>query len=90
MLDLGVIGDQTLGRRVVNLACPQARGRLNGLYTGLFFIGGSVGSAVAGVAWVEAGWTLVCVIGLGFVVLALVLALLERSDHANADADGNG
>jgi predicted MFS family arabinose efflux permease len=90
MLDLGVIGDQTLGRRAVNLACPQARGRLNGLYTGLFFIGGSVGSAVAGVAWVEAGWTLVCVIGLGFVALALVLALLERSDHANADAGGNG
>jgi predicted MFS family arabinose efflux permease len=86
MLDLGVIGDQTLGRRVVNLACPQARGRLNGLYTGLFFIGGSVGSAVAGVAWVEAGWTLVCVIGLGFVALALALALLERSDRGNADA----
>jgi hypothetical protein len=26
VLDVGVIGDQTLGRRAVNLACPQAPG----------------------------------------------------------------
>jgi predicted MFS family arabinose efflux permease len=78
--DLGVIGDQTLGRRAVNLACPQARGRLNGLYTGLFFVGGAVGSALAGIAWVEAGWTLVCVVGIGFVALALALASMQRSD----------
>jgi hypothetical protein len=39
VLDVGVIGDQTLGRRAVNLACPQARGRLNGLYAGLFLSG---------------------------------------------------
>src|SRR5215467_5045461 len=80
MLDLGVIGDQTLGRRAVNLACPQASGRMNGLYTGLFFVGGAVGSALGGIAWVEAGWTLVCVVGIGFVALALVLASMQRSD----------
>lgn len=79
-LDLGVIGDQTLGRRVVNLACPQAGGRLNGLYTGLFFLGGAVGSALAGIAWAAAGWTLVCMVGLGFVALALGLASIQRSD----------
>jgi predicted MFS family arabinose efflux permease len=79
MLDVGVIADQTLGRRAVNLACPQARGRLNGLYTGLFFVGGSVGSALAGIAWAEEGWTLVCGVGLGFVTLALALASIERS-----------
>ena len=90
MLDLGVIGDQTLGRRAVNLACPQARGRLNGLYTGLFFVGGGVGSALVGIAWVEAGWTLVCLVGLGFVTLALVLASVEQSDHDSADSGGNG
>src|SRR5262249_49447484 len=79
VLDLGVIGDQTLGRRAVNLACPQARGRLNGLYTGLFFVGGALGSALAGIAWVEAGWTLVCVIGLGFGAVALALASVGRA-----------
>jgi predicted MFS family arabinose efflux permease len=79
-LDFGVIGDQTLGRRTVTLACAQARGRLNGLYTGLFFVGGSIGSALAGIAWVEGGWTLVCVVGLGCVALALALASIRRPD----------
>src|SRR5262249_27298057 len=67
LLDLGVIGDQTLGRRAVNLACPQARGRLNGLYTGLFFVRGGARSRVAGVAWGRARWAPVSVIGVGFV-----------------------
>jgi predicted MFS family arabinose efflux permease len=79
VLDLGVIGDQTLGRRAVNLTCPLARGRLNGLYTGLFFIGGAGGSALAGTAWVGGGWTLVCAIGLGFGIASLVLASLLPS-----------
>ena len=29
LLDIGVTGDQTLGRRAVNLLQPKARGRLN-------------------------------------------------------------
>src|SRR5262249_56491378 len=84
VLDLGVIGDQTLGRRAVTLACPQARSRLNGLYTGLFFVGGATGSAMAAIAWVEAGWTLVCLIGVGFGTLALALASLRSSDDGAA------
>jgi len=59
--------------------CPDARGRLNGLYTGLFFVGGAIGSALVGIAWVEAGWTLVCVIGLMFGVVALALGSIGRS-----------
>jgi predicted MFS family arabinose efflux permease len=84
VLDLGVTGDQTLGRRAVSLTCPRARGRLNGLYTSLFFVGGAVGSALAGIAWVEAGWTLVCAIGLGFGTAALALASMHSSDADNA------
>ena len=89
VLDLGVIGDQTLGRRAVNLACPQARGRLNGLYTGLFFVGGAVGSALAGIAWVEAGWTLVCVVGLMFGVAALTLGSIGPSAEDDTQAARN-
>jgi MFS family permease len=76
-LDLGVIGDQTLGRRAVNLLSPGERGRLNGIYTGVFFLGGSVGSAVAGIAWSAMGWSLVCAIGASFGALALALSTLE-------------
>ena len=77
LLDVGVIGDQTLGRRIVNLVRPDAQGRVNGIYTGLFFVGGSLGSALAGVAWATMGWWPLCAIGAGFGVLALGLSMRE-------------
>jgi predicted MFS family arabinose efflux permease len=73
LLDVGVVGDQTLGRRAINLLQPEARGRINALFVALFFIGGSIGSATAGLVWAFGGWTMVCVIGgaIGFVLLLL-------------------
>jgi predicted MFS family arabinose efflux permease len=78
VLDIGVIGDQTLGRRAVNLVNPAARGRVNGLYTGIFFLGGSIGSGFAGIASTPSGWTFVCLIAAGFGVTALILAVREH------------
>lgn len=72
-LDIGVIGDQTLGRRAINLLQPEARGRLNGLFVGLFFLGGAVGAALAGLAWVNGGWLMICIIGALFGFAALVV-----------------
>jgi MFS family permease len=77
MLDFDVVGDQTLGRRAVNLLSASAQGRLNALYTGVFFVGGTIGSAVAGIAWMQGGWTLVCLIALGFGFAASTLAAFE-------------
>jgi len=79
VLDIGVTGDQTLGRRAINLLRPEARGRLNGLFVGLFFLGGAVGSAAAGAAWAIGGWSLICLIGGGFGAVALVAGRLDRS-----------
>jgi predicted MFS family arabinose efflux permease len=73
LLDVGVTGDQTLGRRAINLLQPEARSRINGLFVGLFFLGGAVGSAIAGVAWVSGGWIAVCIIGILLGVLALAV-----------------
>jgi predicted MFS family arabinose efflux permease len=77
VLDIGVIGDQTLGRRTINLLGRSEQGRLNGVYTGVFFLGGSAGSAIAGTAWATMGWSLVCAIGAGFGALALCLAVFD-------------
>ena len=79
LLDIGVIGDQTLGRRVVNLLQPEARGRLNGLFVGLFFCGGAAGSAIAGVAWAFGGWPLICAIGAALAIAALLVDWIGRS-----------
>jgi predicted MFS family arabinose efflux permease len=82
LLDAGTIGDITLGRRDVNLIRPEARGRINGLYTGAFFLGGAAGSAAAGLAWAHAGWPGVCLVALGFALAALACGL--RRDEAAA------
>lgn len=73
LLDIGVTGDQTLGRRAVNLLRPEARGRINGLFVGLFFLGGAVGSAAAGIAWAAGGWAAICLVGAGFGAAALLV-----------------
>lgn len=77
ILDLGVIADQTLGRRAINLLRPEARGRLNGLFTGIFFLGAATGSGLSGVAWVQGGWSAVCLIGALFAMTALGLFVLK-------------
>lgn len=73
LLDVGVVGAQTLGRRAINLLQAEARGRINGLFVGIFFLGASIGSAIAGIAWTSGGWTLVCGIGAVFGLLALLV-----------------
>ena len=75
-LDAGVVTDQTLGRRAINLLNPAARGRLNGLFVGIFFVGGAAGASAAGAAWAAAGWSGVCVVGLIFAGAAFLLGLM--------------
>lgn len=77
LLDIGVTGDQTLGRRAINLIRPEARGRVNGLFVGLFFLGGAVGSAAAGYAWTAGGWPMICLLGGGFGAAALAVSVLS-------------
>ncbi len=79
MLDVGVTGDQTLGRRAVNLLKPDARGRINGLFVGIFFLGGALGSALAGTAWNWGGWIAVCAAASVFGLIALAAAFAART-----------
>jgi predicted MFS family arabinose efflux permease len=79
LLDFGITADQTLGRRAINLLRPEARGRLNGLFVALFFLGGTVGAAAASLAWTYSGWVAVCAVGAFFGVLALVTDIVTRT-----------
>jgi predicted MFS family arabinose efflux permease len=81
VVDVGVVGDQTLGRRAVNLLAPEARGRVNALFVGIFFLGGAAGSGVAGFAWAQGGWPLVCAAGAVFGSLSLISDLLGGSSQ---------
>jgi predicted MFS family arabinose efflux permease len=69
LLDAGVIADQALGRRAINLLAAESRGRVNGLYTGLFFMGSAAGAAISGPTLASMGW-----IGVGTVTLIAFIA----------------
>jgi len=82
ILDIGVIGDQTLGRRAINMIRPEARGRLNGLFTGGFFLGGALGSMLAGAAWAWGGWQATSIGALFAALGALALSLRSWLKHS--------
>ena len=62
-LDFGVLGNHTVGRQMINLLRPEARGRINAIFVGVFFLGGAIGSAVAGMLWATGGWGAICLGG---------------------------
>jgi len=78
-LDAGVIADQTLGRRAINLINPAARGRLNALFVGIFFVGGAIGAMLSGAGWAWAGWSGVCAIALGFTIAVFLFGFVDRT-----------
>ncbi|MGY3528102.1 MFS transporter [Bradyrhizobium sp. USDA 4452] len=79
LLDFGITTDQTLGRRAVNLLQPEARGRINGLFVALFFIGGAAGAAAASAAWSYGGWTAVCAVAATFGVLGFITDIATKT-----------
>ncbi len=80
LLDAGVqlsmVPNQTL---VIGLD-DTARARLNTIYVAGLFVGGSIGSALAGLAWHEAGWRAVAALGVVLAACALALQLGRRHD----------
>ena len=63
---------------------PAARSRLNTIYMTMYFIGGALGSALAGVAWNRFGWTGVCALGAGLMMAAGAVHSFGPSRHIAA------
>ncbi|MFD1909333.1 MFS transporter [Paenibacillus rhizoplanae] len=72
LLDMSVSGNLVLGQRAIYSLGNETRGRLNGLFMAIFFIGGAVGSSLGGWAYAYGGWSLTTLIGLALPVLALI------------------
>ena len=71
VLDMATAANLVTGQREIFALNPEARGRLNGLFLALFFLGGAFGSYVAGLAFGAGGWTLACIVGAVLPLLAL-------------------
>lgn len=76
LVDAGVQANHVIGQREVLGLDPAARNRVNSVYMGTFFIGGAIGSSVAGLLFHQ-GWWAVAMAGtlLPMLALAIYLAL---------------
>lgn len=86
LLDVGVIGDQTIGRYLINFLRPEARGRINAIFVGIFFVGGAIGSALSSLLWAAGGWGAICLAGalLALFAFGVHLAFPHRETSASA------
>lgn len=63
LLDFGIQSALVSNQHIVYALRPEARARLNTIFMGAMFLGGSAGSAVSIWAWSANGWTAVTVFG---------------------------
>ena len=70
LMDLGIQSLQVAAQSRVLALIPEAGSRLNTLYMVGRFIGGAAGSALGAFAWARWNWTGLCVLAVGFNLLA--------------------
>lgn len=78
LLDMGVSANLVLGQRSIFSLGAEIRSRLNGLYMAIFFIGGAVGSAIGGWAYVTGGWKVAMLIGIALPAMAMIYYATEK------------
>lgn len=76
-IDLAVSGNLVVSQRMIYSLGSEERGRLNGLFMAIFFVGGALGSSLGGWSYTQGGWSLTSLIGTVLPLLALVYFLTE-------------
>ncbi len=78
LLDLGVQSTQVSNQTRIYSLNPEASNRLNTIYMVSYFIGGSLGTALATYGWSVARWNGVCTVGILMLVIALGRYFLKQ------------
>ncbi|WP_241775031.1 MFS transporter [Chryseobacterium sp. ERMR1:04] len=76
LVDLGVQSSHIMNQTNYFLIKSNAVNRLNTVYMVCYFIGGSLGTWLASIAWQYAQWDGVCFVGASFGLLALIAHIL--------------
>jgi predicted MFS family arabinose efflux permease len=84
LIDLGTQATLVLGQQVIYGLNPAERSRLNTLYIATFFVGGAIGSGVAGIAYAYAGWPAVVAFGAALPIAGFVFWLSDRRKNVSA------
>jgi predicted MFS family arabinose efflux permease len=79
-LDMSVSGNLVLSQRAIYSLGGEIRGRVNGVFMAVFFIGGAAGSALGGWAYAYGDWMFASVLGLSMGVVALLYYFTERNN----------
>lgn len=89
ILDFGTQANQISNQTRIFGELPEARSRVNTIYMTHYFLGGSIGSALATWAWARWRWNGVCALAIGFLLLALlrhVTGIRTENPRAGGDA----
>lgn len=77
-LDMAVSGNLVLSQRVIYSLGAEVRGRVNGIFMAVFFVGGAVGSALGGWAYAYGSWPLAALFGLSMPLGALLYYFSDK------------
>lgn len=80
-LDCSVSGNLVLSQQKIYSLDPEKRGRINGVFMAIFFIGGAIGSSLGGYIYVHYGWNGVSVLGVILPLLGLIYFSTESKKH---------
>ena len=78
ILDIGMQCIQLSNQTVVFSLNPKASNRINTIFMTNYFIGGSLGTFLAGSAWSMAGWSGVTIVGIGLAFCSLCITLFSK------------
>ncbi|WP_246053978.1 MFS transporter [Paenibacillus anaericanus] len=78
LLDMGVSGSLVLGQRAIYSLGGETRGRLNGLFMAIFFVGGALGSFIGAWSYAYGGWILTVLLGMSLPILAMLYYFTEK------------
>lgn len=78
LLDLGVQSALIANQHLIYGLRGEARGRINTLFMVAMFLGGTLGSSGAMLAWQQAGWMGVGCLGFGLALLALLYGVMTK------------
>ena len=84
LIDVGTQCSMVSNQSVIYAVNPEARSRINTIFVGGIFIGGSLGSAGATLCWNHGGWLAVCCYGGALVAIAALIHMLAPSHAATA------
>ena len=78
LVDVGVQYHQLSGQTACIAQMPSASSRVSAIFMTLFFVGGSLGTFLAGVGWSHFGWAGVSAVGFAMALVALLITLVSK------------